>query len=728
MHPATNGSASRTWHTVAVAALLLATLAAYLGVCRALPYYYNWDMDLMASVDTLVVNGGDLPVHIAHPGFGLYLVNAATQRLAHAAGVLSAVRLEDLATSLDPLAVMAEHTATLRLHSPLVAWATVILLWLALRRIVRPRAWADVGLLALVASQDGLLYQAGLVRSELYAVLFWSVALLLVATVPDARARRTRALLLVAAGVALGLCYLTKLQSLFLLAAVPLVLVAQASARATSLGALLPTHDRRAALRALAVAGLALALLAALLLAAAREPDPDRQAFMMFTASWPLRLNATGAAVLAGSAAVALLLAWLVRRGRWAGDGFAFVHAVALLLLGFVASFALHVLPYDLSATGIRYLLYDAKMLFFRSSLTIIQVADSPLEQVWWQLRWDAALFALLAVAAVVSAATAWRARREPPARAAALAVLGLALLAVANAALAVRFNFRDLIWVQTLALVAAVTATPLLCARRAARVATIVLLALALVGQLLHGRDMVARLESNFNVTGFDDERWLSGFWPLVGGGSYARYAQIMEQHYGDAASPRRAVARRSARASADHRRIVDYVLQEPGVDLRRIGVLSEGFPLRVAAPDARIVELPEALREAIVVDPSGATGGGPRFVPERVRTHSGLREKIAGTGEPGSLALLPRPDLRVFLFHAANDDGAARLPACASRDAGPPPAGGLTAGDQAFVGREITTYCVVPAADVPSSAVVVIQYDDQRAKGPLGARRTGS
>src|SRR5690349_7141065 len=106
---------SRLWYSTGVAAILAATLAAYLSVSLALPYYTNWDMDLLASVDTLVVNGGDLPVHIAHPGFGLYLINAATQRLAHAAGWLSVVRLEDLTGALDPMAAVAEHTAVLRL-------------------------------------------------------------------------------------------------------------------------------------------------------------------------------------------------------------------------------------------------------------------------------------------------------------------------------------------------------------------------------------------------------------------------------------------------------------------------------------------------------------------------------------------------------------------------------------------------------------------------------------
>jgi hypothetical protein len=367
-------------------------------------------------------------------------------------------------------------------------------------------------------------------------------------------------------------------------------------------------------------------------------------------------------------------------------------------------------------------------MLFFRSSLIVSQVARGTLKQLWWQIHWDPALATLLAAAIVAGAVASWRAARAGRSRIDGIVSIALGLLAVANAALAVRYNFRDALWAQVLALVAVIVAMPLLLAGRAMRLPVLALCAVVVAGQLAHDRYVLARLEGDFAVIGFDDDYWASGFGPLTAGGSYARYAEIMAARYGDAASPMREVARRSARRHADSRRIVEYVLQEPGIDLRRIGVLSEGFPLHVAAPEARVEELPDALREAIVIDPSGVTGGGVRFMPALVRRYSGLRDNLAASGEPGSLALLPRRDLRVFLFHDEHDQRATRLPACAGSEAGPAPPGRLRAGGSTFVGRAIRSYCVIPADDLPTSAVVVVQMNDQRIAAPAGAGRNGS
>lgn len=709
-----------SWHAIGVVAILGLTLAWYLHLSLALPYYYNWDMDLLASLDTLVVNNGGIPVHIAHPGFGLDLVHALTQRVAHAAGYLSIVRLDDLQATLNPLAAMAEYTEFLRLHSPIVAWTTVLVLWVALRRLLRPRPLADLALLALLASQDGLLYQAGLVRSELYSVFFWSSALALIVRAVDERAQRGRAVLLVAAGILLGVCYLTKLQAMFLVASGPL-LVVSASDRAGGIDAVLGARTEREARLASIVGCIALLLFVALLLAAGLTPDPPREAYLMFTNSWPLRFSATGFAALAVYLAVAGLLVALVRRGRWAGPLFAFLRASALLLLGFVLAFALHLLPFGWSSTGIRYLVFDAKMLFFRSSLTIMQVgAGGPLEQLWGQIGWDPALFTLIAFVIGAALVQVWRARHGGASIANALALVGLGVLALANAAIAVRYNLRDLLWTQVLGLVAILAAVPTLFARGVKRLVALALLAMVLAGQLAHDRDMVSRLETNFNLTGFRADRWFSGLTALVTAGDHLRYTAIMQQHYGAPGSPIQDVALRAAQRYAESRRISDYVLQQNGIDLRRIGVLSEGFPLWVGqVQQSRIEELPEALREAIVVDPTGVAGRGVRFVPQLVREQSGVREKLAGSGAPGSLALLPRPDLRVFLFYE-DGPGAARLPPCAGRDAPPAPPGNLVAGGTTLLGREITTYCQIAAGDLPPRHVVVIQPSTSATRAP--------
>ena len=125
---------------------------------------------------------------------------------------------------------------------------------------------------------------------------------------------------------------------------------------------------------------------------------------------------------------------------------------------------------------------------------------------------------------------------------------------------------------------------------------------------------------DTSEKIHGFREDRWFGGVYL----GDHLRYAAIMQERYGDGPSRRREVARRAAHRQVESRRLVDYVLQEPEIDERRIGVLSEGFPLWVRETGVRVDELPEALREAIVVDPTGVVGPGTRFVPELVRQHS--------------------------------------------------------------------------------------------------------
>lgn len=708
--------ASTRWHAIGAATIIGLSLAFALSVSRALPYYFLWDMDLTASIDTLVLNGGRIPVHINHPGFGLNLVQALTQRVAHATGHLSLLELTDLARSLDPLAAMAEYTEFVRRHSPFIAVAIVVVLWGALRELLRPGPWADLGMLALLATQDGLFYQAGLVRTETYAILFWSIAVFLIVRACRGPLNGRRTVAFVFAGVFLGLAFLTKLQVIFYLVAAPL-LALRAAASSEGLVEPFAARTKREAYGSAASGLLALILFGALLLYAHFVPGPFYLEHQIFTQE--IRFSAFGLATLALYVAVPFLLVLLLVREKWTSPSFAFLRMSALLLLGFVLAFALHLAPYGWSSTGLRYMAYDAKMLFFRSGFRAGAAGIGRLEELWWQVRWDPALVALLVLFLLASVREAWRTRDDRPRAAVGLVHLGLTSLALLNAAVASRFVLRDLVWTQVLALVVVLIATFDFFRRwTPGRVVAIGLLAVVMVGQLAHGRDVIQRLEANYNLYGFDEDRWFKGVYV----GDHFRYGAIMKSAYGAEDSPLREVARRTARRFDESRRAVDYVLREPGIDQRRIGVLSEGSPIWVDDLSSRVTALPEDLREAIVIDPTSATGGGIRFDPPLVRRHSEAREKLRGYGAPGSLSLMPRPDLRVFLFYAA-ESPPDRIASC-SRDAG---LGPIEAGGVKLAGREITTYCELDAAELPGRYAVVIKQakPEKPAKSGGGGRR---
>src|SRR5262249_13843252 len=150
------------------------------------------------------------------------LLLVAAQRIGARLGLLSIRTFADLEGCLSPLSALAEWTDFCRRASPIVAAAVALVLWRALVRLATPGpAWS---LLALVAflSQPGLLFQAAFVRSELYAIFYWSVAVFCLAVARTTRAPRTRIAAWFAGGLALGLAYATKVQVLFFLFTFPL--------------------------------------------------------------------------------------------------------------------------------------------------------------------------------------------------------------------------------------------------------------------------------------------------------------------------------------------------------------------------------------------------------------------------------------------------------------------------------------------------------------------------
>ena len=439
------------------------------------------------------------------------------------------------------------------------------------------------------------------------------------------------------AGSFLGLCFLTKIQAIFYLVAAPLLLL-RAAAPAGGVVAAFAPRTKREANHAAAIGSLAFVLFAALLVHAHSTPGPSPLEHQTFAAEF--RLTGLGLAALALYAAVAGLLVALVIRGTWTSPVFAFLRACALLLLGFVLAFALHLVPFGWSGEGLRYMAYDTKVLFFRGSFAAGQAELGRVEQLWRQLAWDPALLALLGLFAFTSLREIWDTHFERARAAGGLVQLGLASIALLNAAIASRFVLRDVVWTQVLAMVVVLIASFDFFRRRTTgRVIVIGLLALVMVEQLAHGRDVIRRLEANYNLYGFREDRWFKG----VYFGDHLRYAAIMKNHYGGENSPLRDVAQRSARRYGESRRTADYVLQEQGIDLRRIGVLSEGFPIWVGDESLRVTALPEDLREATVIDPTSAIG---RHSPIFLWSIATARERSADTGSPGRQR--SRPDLQ--------------------------------------------------------------------------------
>ena len=133
-----------------------------MSLSKEYPYYFQWDMDLTSTVDGLMLGSGQMPAHINHTGFGMYLLQTATIGLARQTDAISVSSLEEVSSSLDPLSGVAELTTFLRLHSPFVGVALVLLAWAALSILFQPTRLVSIMALAVLSTMTSLLYHAAI--------------------------------------------------------------------------------------------------------------------------------------------------------------------------------------------------------------------------------------------------------------------------------------------------------------------------------------------------------------------------------------------------------------------------------------------------------------------------------------------------------------------------------------------------------------------------------------
>lgn len=632
--------------TLEVAVVLTLLMLCYIRASQAFPFYYAWDMDWTTTLDALVIQSGDLPDHVNHTAFGMYLLLAWSHRLASALGHVSFLDLSDVAAAGNPLVGVAELADFFRAHTPVVL-VTIVLAQLAgLAGVARLATGGERGARAVVASrpflllvllllgvQESAFYHAPLIRSELYSLLFWCLSFAAGVAALRARSRRTSALRFGLCGLLLALSWSTKLQSLLLVGWLVLLLVALRElgwSRSPIVG-LEPARGR-----ARFVPGLCLFAPAALLVqSAARFEVP--QGMATFVESYPP--NSAALLVLTAFAAP-FLLAAVHRRSP----------ALEALLAGALVAALLHLLVYADPRTGWSYLLVDTKMLLFRTNYQSLSLLDPIRLSRRLVAEWAGAP-ALFAVHGCVLA-LALRVPRTGRARAL-LVLLEFGLLC--HIGLATRDIMRDAIWVRLpLVLWTLVLALSLLARPRAkpARLAgVLLLLALALLSQARQVVLLPSRLDTHLIEYNWTVWRWAQG----VYSGEHRRYNALIAEKV-DPAAPARwlQVAAAQARDWAQARRDLGHALVNQEESFRDVTSAAEGFALPHGAE--RLVAVSSDLRGGLIVRPSVWTPTGPRMDGPSVRA---LRQDpearpVALTSPPAAprLALLGRPDLDVVLF----------------------------------------------------------------------------
>lgn len=223
--PATIESADTSpkvsWWFCAYLIALLLFLWYYLGLSQTFAFDLAFDMDISSVNDALLFNSGQLPVHIDHPRYLMHLITAWSVQIGHWLGWVSVAQFSELAQSPSPLLPIAELTLFLRGVEACVVWLTLVVVSALLWRLHPRQRLLHFGALLLLGWQQGLMFCAMVLRTEVYSILFLFLGLLQMQLLLEQAERRGRRGLEVLAWLLAGLCcgiaVLTKLQAILAL-------------------------------------------------------------------------------------------------------------------------------------------------------------------------------------------------------------------------------------------------------------------------------------------------------------------------------------------------------------------------------------------------------------------------------------------------------------------------------------------------------------------------------
>lgn len=635
---------TRRWSTVASVAAFALAAWAYLWLAGRFPFYFIWDMDLATVLDVIVLRSGLHPDHVNHPGFGMYLVLDLWIRLTQALGMVSAVSLDALASSMSPLACVAELTDAVRALSPIVCLASAFCLGLALLRLLRLPAVLAPAVYAVLLTQSSLFYHASMNRTELYAVFFWSLGLLGLACSADRPNSRGRAAWLLGSGLCLGLAILTKLQVVLYVLATPFFFAFVLAARGQRPADCWPTpaSGREGGYRVLAWANLTLYV--ALLGFAWFVEPPD--GVWSFTERYRPTLYAGLFLLLYLACALGLTGSWL-RRQTVRG----LLRFLTLLGAGLPACSLLFFLVLPKLGLGWQYLLVTYKMTFLRGELFAPKPLSQYLDSLVDYWRYEPATLAVFVLAVTSFLHWARRRRLGPAVTGGATLVAALGL---GCAVLSARPILRDWLWWETILGVWTMAFLLLPWGTRTwgMRLASLLVLAGLCLGNVAMMRETLPRLDAVYSQYGFNPRPWLS----FVFFGSHQKYKAFIRERYGyaDDASVKASLGPELTQATRHVavRRLAAYPFPGRAVDLRQVSLVAPGFPVLQGELALRLTVVPPELAGAVVVDALAARALGP-FLPDPPKGEPTEEWAFAPYDVASDrLVVLPRKDLTIWLF----------------------------------------------------------------------------
>jgi hypothetical protein len=705
------------WLTAVMVLIVLGTLAGLVAISERYPFYFIWDMDQTTALDVALINAGKHPDHLNHTSIGMYAVMRATSFIAMQLRLITTANYDILAQALNPLFPVAEITTFLRLHSPVVIVAAAIAGFasVAIATGMRVVSIAGLAVLALLLSQTWTIYHAAYIRSETYALLFWELGLLSFAVAALTRSFAHQLARAMLSGALVGVALMTKLQLLpylcayYLIAKIMLDLRQAEAPAADEAGAGGPSLTWAIAINA---AGL---LIFALLWIASANYSFTSGYFVMSNASDTARYSVGPAALLFVAIGLALIAVQsLYGRVGWLRQLFSKreLAVFSAIQAGYALSAFIPLALYSRSRTGWELTRANFKVAFLREFegpgvLSTLAVMGGNVRG--WVLQYPllaaATVLAWLAIAALAFVAPSPR-ERWLCARILLWTSGIIAIFLIGSVFF--RFYVRDIIWHE--ALVTLLVALLLCIAAGVARrcwpessrlsAAIVVVPAAILVAANVAAYPSVQQKNDlNFNIYGWS----ASHAFLHVYTGNQLLYRDLMRARFNDqriAPDSTAGIALRQAVEWRDVQRTAAFVLPYQRVPLTSIGVFARGGMI---APDGqKLVEVPEALSGAIVIDLGGLRDGRRRRLLEGnlVSGETEDFDKITAVSASGRMGVAPRSDLEIVQFAARRGDAPCELRATAARP-GEPPA--------TFCGVPVKRYIEIDRASGPPGFLAI-------------------
>ncbi|MBF0518269.1 MAG: hypothetical protein HQK92_00930 [Nitrospirae bacterium] len=632
----------------------------YVGVSRAYPFYFIWDMDHSVTVDLLFMQSGRLPSNLTHPGYGLKFLLFFIQKIGYLSGAISLSDLSSLNFSLNPIICVAELTDFNRLVSPFLALSIVLLLWASLEVYFKPDFKLSIFILLFLGIEESLIYHCSMIRSELYSVFYICSEVFFILLAAKTQKLSVKTISLVIAGILSGLAFMTKVQAYILTALfLPLLTCFVLYVREPQKK---ETDVDRIPAWLFAVSIFNTVTMGILLFNAYNFIMPE-ELTLLFTGVYGFTKISVSFTIMLGFMFI-FTSAVLFEKKLYVHIGKKIVF-INLMILGFILSLFSHFLLLKSASSGYIYLLADLKAVFFNPLFTGAGGFMGYFNKISEQFKYNPALFItnLLLIAFLISGYFLKLIRAQWMELVILTAVCFFCYL---NIFIGTRFILRDHIWVEVFANFLSLflflfIALRLVKFKKVFSAAFIAIFIFLFYINVLHSKEMPIRINANYNTYG-----WKILFTQVYCNSPYEYYfSEPMVNSYRMNLSEEG--LREAAKSIENYRwekHAVAFVFPGVNLNLRHIGYVAKTRPVWTDLLNVRIADFPDVLKDSMVVDVLSALGDKNAALPfyfdpksvisndKELFYQSEYQEKLIKEKKSGFLPVLTRQDVDVYLF----------------------------------------------------------------------------